>query len=105
MHRMTFAWLRFRADGLNACEIARRTGIPRATVRGWVAGRTPRRTRGASRGCTACGHAAHDPDALPPEEYAYLLGMYLGDGCISKVQKGVYSYSKAWPCLFPQHGP
>ena len=82
--------------------------------------------------------------------YAYLLGLYLGDGCISPAGRGdkgvwllrvacadawpglalecaqairairpdnrvgsvhkqgcaeVTSYSKHWPCLFPQHGP
>lgn len=79
--------------------------------------------------------------------YAYLLGLYLGDGCLSATHRGVFrlrifldakypgildecetamwatmptsrtgrttkdgcfeigSYSKAWPCLFPQHGP
>jgi hypothetical protein len=93
--------------------------------------------------------------ALPPE-YVYLLGMYLGDGCISTGPRGVHrlrisldsaypgviaecadamslvrprnkvsiqkltgsfetsspggylevhSYSKSWPCFFPQHGP
>jgi hypothetical protein len=28
-----------RAEGLNACEIGHRTGIPRGTVRDWLAGR------------------------------------------------------------------
>jgi hypothetical protein len=82
-------------------------------------------------------------------EYRYLLGLYLGDGCITSHARGVYrlcitldraypgivrecaaamaavmptskvnviqrpheqtdevlSYSKAWPCFVPQHGP
>lgn len=78
--------------------------------------------------------------------YGYLLGLYLGDGCLSAGHRGsyrlrivccnqypdlmdecvlaimevlharvglvarqgcteIYSYSKHWPCLFPQHGP
>jgi hypothetical protein len=86
----------------------------------------------------------------PERDYAYLLGLYLGDGCISaggNPAKGVFvlriacadawpgvmaecmaamsavrpcnkvgmvhrdgwtmviSYSRHWPCLFPQHGP
>jgi hypothetical protein len=139
------------ADGLNACEVARRTGIPRTTIRDWLTGHVPRAvTQGVTASCPTCGHARHDFDLLPSETYAYLLGMYLGDGCISKAPKGVfklriacdmkyreimrevaaamvsvmpgsrvatarrlgggcgaevYSYSKAWPCLFPQHGP
>src|SRR5918999_6290845 len=91
-----------------------------------------------------------------PAEYCYLLGLYLGDGCISAGPRDVYrlrihldlaypgivdecetaiqavaprnrvhrllrtsnytkgpepslvevsAYSRAWPCLFPQHGP
>lgn len=86
---------------------------------------------------------------LTEHAYAYLLGLYLGDGCISRGKRGVYrlrvfldrgypliveecvaamslvmpaskasvyprrdehmnvvsSWSKHWPCLFPQHGP
>lgn len=137
--------------GMNNCEIARSTGIPRTTVRDWRAGRLPHREDGLdARSCGACGHRDHDPALVPEEEYAYLLGMYLGDGCISAARRGVhklriacdmhypaiicevssamicvmpasrvgvrwrcgggwgaevYSYSKAWPCLFPQHGP
>jgi len=139
-------------SGLNPSEIARRTGIPRGTVRDWLAGRLPRReSRVAANGnpgdgCARCG-SWHDRKALPPE-YLYLLGVYLGDGCISAHPRGVFrlrvvldvrypriiaevaaamkavmpdnavgtrvcpkncvevsSYSKSWPCLFPQHGP
>jgi hypothetical protein len=86
--------------------------------------------------------------ALPVPAYTYLLGLYLGDGCLTpcprnvyklriacagrypelirhcelaiaqvlpnkvgRIQKTnehcveVYSFSKHWPCLFPQHGP
>ena len=83
---------------------------------------------------------------LPQVSYTYLLGLYLGDGCISSHHRHVFrlrivcanaypgliqrcesamaevlpnkvsrtpkigctevaSYSKHWPCLFPQHGP
>jgi hypothetical protein len=95
----------------------------------------------ASRACPPCGHIQD----VPPGPYAYLLGLYLGDGCLSGVGRGVYrlritldkkypgiiaecreaialvlpnkvgvidrggwvevwSYSKHWICLFPQHG-
>lgn len=33
--------------------------------------------------CLKCGAAKHDPSALP-DSYPYLLGLYLGDGCISQ---------------------
>jgi hypothetical protein len=35
--------------------------------------------------CAVCGHALHDFDSLPSRAYAYLLGIYLGDGMISRV--------------------
>ncbi|TDZ81401.1 hypothetical protein DE4587_01268 [Mycobacteroides salmoniphilum] len=37
----------------------------------------------ASTNSTGCG-AAHDQSSLPAASYAYLLGLYLGDGCISR---------------------
>jgi hypothetical protein len=137
-------------QGLNNCEIARRTGIPRGTIRDWLLGREPKTQRLKLNGCPNCGHDLHDPAKLPQAAYAYLLGMYLGDGTISKAARGVFrlrifqdmkypaviqecagamksvmprnlvdvrqkaprglcveisSYSRSWPCLFPQHGP
>jgi hypothetical protein len=139
--------LELAAQGLSASVIARRIGVPRSTVRDWLAGRVPLNwhRRGGDGGCTACG-GVHGLDDLPAA-YVYLLGMYLGDGCLSAHPRGVfklrislderypgiveecaraihavmphnrvgrvgygtwhevYAYSKAWPCLFPQHGP
>jgi hypothetical protein len=34
--------------------------------------------------CAACGHPAHRPEKLDGAAYSYLLGMYLGDGCIAR---------------------
>jgi hypothetical protein len=130
--------------GWNDCEIARETGIPRGTVRDWRSGRTPnfRRQLGI---CAVC---SGDAQALPLPAYTYLLGVYLGDGCLTACPRNVYklrvacaerypelirqcelamaqvlpnkvgrtrktnerclevySFSKHWPCLFPQHGP
>ncbi|MUM16268.1 hypothetical protein BI330_07815 [Mycobacterium sp. CBMA 623] len=127
--------------GLNDCAIARRTGIPRRTVCHWRRHPIPKRIERADD----C--ATHDFTNLPTGPYAYLLGMYLGDGYVSRSprtwrlrvtcdtrypeivsecrraideltpgqhasivdRKGncvdVSSYSKHWPCLFPQHGP
>lgn len=139
------AALRLLASGLTAAEVSRRTGIPRRTVADWVAGRIPRRR--SPTACTACDGAPHDYERLP-DIYAYLLGLYLGDGYIASHRRGVhklritldaaypgivdecaaamrlvlpkpkvarlhrtygdveiYSYSRAWPCLLPQHGP
>lgn len=66
-------------EGLNDCEIARQTGIPRKTV--WEWRRHPGVRCRRSTGSHPCDH---DFDALPEGPYAYVLGMYLGDGCISR---------------------
>jgi hypothetical protein len=77
-------------EGLNNSEIARRTGISRTTIRDWRAGRHLRATRPSGERCADCGHASHKVDQLPQWEYVYLLGVYLGDGCISTSHKGVH---------------
>jgi hypothetical protein len=79
--------------GRNDCEIARETGIPRGTVRVWRKGRTPvfDRTRSIDEpsrpGCQVC---CGDPLTLPQAPYTYLLGLYLGDGCLSPYPRDVY---------------
>lgn len=95
--------------------------------------------------CEQCGCPVHD--AMPPRDYAYLLGIYLGDGCLGSAGRTVAlritldaayprivdevadaivsvrgggrvsryepsdersvvltSYTRAWRCIFPQHG-
>ncbi len=150
--------LELGGNGLHASEIARRTGIPRATVRDWLAGRIPRKARtqgGTTISCEACGAPEHRFADLPP---AYVLParlvpgrrLHLGasprrlpaqgesrssvPGHCRRVRSSdppanpgrrvhrlnrrssytgrpeythveVSSYSKTWPCLFPQHGP
>ena len=134
-----------RTEGLTYSEISRMTGISHPTVRNWILTNRP-----IYRGCPRCGNPPHAFDRLPPCEYAYLLGVYLGDGTICRARRGVWhlrifqdsrypgiideivravgavmpkntvhigpksggakcvqisSYSKSWPCLFPQHGP
>jgi IclR helix-turn-helix domain len=86
--------------GLNATEIARRTGIPRPTVRDWVNGRVPREPRALRPECPACGHAEHSRQALP-REYAYLLGAYLGDGCVSAHPRGVFRLRVVLDVAYP----
>ena len=139
--------LEFARAGLNQTEIARRTGVPRRTISEWVRHGPPRGRLRTHAACPRCGSDAHAFDELP-QSYTYLLGLYLGDGCISTHPRDVYklrivldtrypgilreceqamrtvlpgskvarhkresncaeiySYSKAWPCLVPQHGP
>jgi Homeodomain-like domain/LAGLIDADG-like domain len=78
---------RLIATGMNDCAIARQTGIPRRTVWEWRHSKSPIRTR-RPMASSACG-IDHDFAALPPRAYCYLLGLYLGDGCISR-------HARAW---------
>jgi hypothetical protein len=135
-------------EGLGPRRAAKRLGISTWTVRDWYAGNLPAHSRPEGRPwCPQCGAAAHQLEELP-QEYVYVLGLYLGDGTISSHPRGVhklritldvrypgivdeceramavtmprsqasrllkpsncwevYSYSRSWPCLFPQHGP
>lgn len=75
------------AQGVNACEIARRTGVPRSTVKDWRHHGPPGRT-------WAQRVAAFDPAHVPRVPYSYLLGLYLGDGYIVRHgPRGVYRLS------------
>lgn len=76
------------ARGLNDCEIARTTGVPRSTIRDWRQAQ-PRGDRLRERKvvCAICGHLEHDYQALPQASYAHLLGMYLGDGYIDQMPR------------------
>jgi hypothetical protein len=75
--------------GLTTTAISRRTGVPRKTVDHWLHRSVPRGRLAVRNTCAECAHAPHEPDDLPPE-YLYLLGVYLGDGCISAHPRGVH---------------
>lgn len=133
--------LALRAKGLATAEVARRTGLPRSTIRYWIDNdMSSYRDRSSHAHGDLCPHLA----GLASGPYAYLLGLYLGDGCLSRVARDVYtlrivldakypgisecgsaaalvlpnkvghlvrtgcievySHSKHWLCLFPQHG-
>ena len=135
--------LHLSAIGVFDRENAQICGVSVAAIRNWRSGRrrAPRRDDRRAQ-CPRCHGRAVDEPA-----YAYLLGLYLGDGHIVRAPRGVYvlaifcsdgwpglkvaagramsavmptssvcrvqqpgctavkSYSKHWPCLFPQHGP
>jgi hypothetical protein len=56
-------------------------------VRGWR--RAPGIGRRRAAADSRCG-IDHDFTALPAAEYSYLLGLYLGDGCVSDARRGVW---------------
>jgi hypothetical protein len=133
--------------GQNHSQIARTLGVSRAAVREWLSN-PQRRIQALSEMATHSAEGCSLIGSVPHSEYAYLLGQYLGDGCISAIgPRGVFklriatcddyprtrqqcaeaiaavmpnntvgfqpcegctevwSHSKHWPCLFPQHGP
>ncbi|HEX8087012.1 MAG TPA: hypothetical protein VF529_22215 [Solirubrobacteraceae bacterium] len=67
------------AAGVERGDIARETGVPYATVQRWLAGRS-----------RAFGPSPPRPAWRPPDawSYAYLLGIYLGDGTVSVAKSG-----------------
>ncbi|MEA2159792.1 MAG: hypothetical protein QOD66_2172 [Solirubrobacteraceae bacterium] len=79
--------LALKAAGQTDREVSLLTGVPVNTIRLW-------RRRGLSRRaaravsdipfCAACGEAVHEFEKLPRQVYAYLLGLYLGDGCVGR---------------------
>lgn len=142
--------LALRASGMSVPEIVDATEISRWTIYNWLRGQVPdldaHRRGGVGRIAYECPACSGDLMDLPRAVYVYLLGLYLGDGCIYRMSKGVYrlgvfcgddypqliqqcedamaavlptkvgrvqkigctevtSYSKHWPCLFPQAGP
>ena len=75
------AALELIAAGLNDCEVSRRLGIPRATIRDWRRPTYQRRVQTES--CPRCWLPAK-PMRFSADDYAELLALYLGDGCISE---------------------
>jgi len=61
--------------------------VPRETIRDWRrSGRSGRVLQArVDESCPICG-----PAHLDEGEYAYLLGLYLGDGCLSEHRRGVF---------------
>jgi hypothetical protein len=135
--------------GLAKAEIARRTGVSRAQVGSWIENGLENVLTSPMRNNAHAGRCDGSCDVtscVDRQAYAYLLGQYLGDGCISEARRHVfrlriaacnaypeimaeceaamrrvmpanrvgrirlvgctelYSNSKHWPCLFPQHG-
>ena len=94
--------------GLNKSQISRQTGVSRATINAWLRGALPHsvtgvsRTRFGLRGCHRCGAPAHDSAALPAADYAYLLGLYLGDGWLIRHRRDVYCLHIALDAQYPQ---
>ncbi|MGW1547018.1 transcriptional regulator [Streptomyces sp. NPDC002346] len=88
------------AQGFSQNSVSKQTGISRAAIRSWQTRIEPLGWNRAAA-CPRCGGLPSDPEN--PAAYAYLLGLYLGDGCISSARRGVYflriACADAWPGL------
>jgi hypothetical protein len=74
--------LRLLRSGLTDTQVSRELGIPRETVRDWRTNSTPVANRSSF---------VFRPELLPTESYAYLFGLYLGDGYLAAHPRGVYA--------------
>ena len=89
---------RLSGQGLIDREVAQITGVSIGAVQKWRTGR--RRVPGKERasGCPRCERRYLDEPA-----YSYLLGLYLGDGWLTRGHRDVYALSIAccddWPGL------
>jgi hypothetical protein len=61
------------------------TGLPRSTVRDWHLGYARGWRNRSPNDCPL-----HDLAPLNREAYAYIFGVYLGDGCLSLHRRGVW---------------
>jgi hypothetical protein len=102
--------LRLKSEGLNHCEVSRRIGVSRPTIREWCAGRFPHsfqskpllygRRREQGPCCPCCGSEPHHFTHLSTA-YVYLLGLYLGDGCTSRGARDVFRLRIALDKKYP----
>ncbi len=89
---------RLVSEGHPDHEIAWLTGIPRRTISGWRRGERQGRIRDE---CSGGITPRHDFSKLDPKAYAYLLGLYLGDGCISGGRRGVWCLRITLDAAYP----
>ena len=81
-----------RAQGCSLEEVCLLSGVPRTTAKTWLSGRMPRR-RLAQR---------FDPGQLPFRSYAYVLGLYLGDGHLVRQRRDVYRLCLVNDAAYPR---
>ncbi|MCX4685009.1 helix-turn-helix domain-containing protein [Kitasatospora purpeofusca] len=92
--------LDLHASGLTFSQVSRATGISRYAVRQWTTEPNPRKP-------ADCPVPSGRPSpSVPRADYGYLLGLYLGDGCISEGRRSVHALriacGDAWPGLIDE---
>jgi hypothetical protein len=76
-----------KSRGLSDGEVTTLTGVPVDTIRLWRKRQSSARVQRAlhpNEWCGNCGATQHDFRSLGAPAYAYLLGVYLGDGCLTR---------------------
>ncbi|MBO1335423.1 helix-turn-helix domain-containing protein [Streptomyces sp. VRA16 Mangrove soil] len=88
------------AQGRSLNSVSKQTGISRAAIRSWQVRIEPLGWDRAAA-CPRCEEVPRPPE--DPVAYSYLLGLYLGDGCISYLRRNTYflriACADAWPGL------
>ncbi|MGC4805875.1 terminase gpP N-terminus-related DNA-binding protein [Micromonospora sp. DT233] len=91
---------RLYLSGATVAETARTVGLPYPTVRHWCRDRPESKQQASALRCFRCRDGVDDP--TDPAAYAYLLGLYLGDGHLVTTARvpvlRVYC-ANAWPEL------
>jgi hypothetical protein len=83
--------LRLVSAGHNYSRVARITGISRTAIRNWVTNGPPKGWRQRRYGsCPICSGGHFPLPGRTAHSYAYLLGLYLGDGSIASHPRGVF---------------
>jgi hypothetical protein len=88
-------------SGLSLSEVSRRTGVSRSALKEWqrTGGARATRPSAVNPDCLVCDSAVRSLTRC--QAYAYLLGQYLGDGCLGAFPRGVWSLriacGDAWP--------
>ncbi|GGO51323.1 hypothetical protein GCM10012287_33080 [Streptomyces daqingensis] len=88
-------------QGRSLNSVSKQTGISRWALRSWQNRLLPLRPERAE--CTRCAVPPEAPADAPA--YAYLLGLYLGDGCVSRLARTYtlrIACADAWPGLIEE---
>ncbi|MGW5849335.1 transcriptional regulator [Streptomyces sp. NPDC055254] len=89
--------IRLLGDGRSLNSVSKETGISRSSLRSWQVRIDPLPRLNQAGTCSG---------PADPLAYAYLLGLYLGDGCISPHPRGGHhlriACADAWPGLIEQ---
>lgn len=90
------------ATGMSQNAVSKEMHVSRAALRSWVERLEPTSRRATT--CFGCGD--DDIEQWRADTYGYLLGLYLGDGCLSRAPRDVWILrvfcADAWPGLIEE---